>query len=212
MAKNNKKKKRKINFAHDAWWFIHNHPAFRLRWRTLVEEGTEISTSRIIVEAEDGVRYWEERHMHRRALDDIGRNISYVLVNKDGTTDDEDVNRKYTEVWLEFGPISYRADWEIESNRLRKIECEEKGYKYWESEITPDMYVDILHIHDWHLDCGAPTFDEALVKLANNILKHYGDYENDDNEHTTCGGKEVCLDCAAVDEMITRLGLRKKDN
>ena len=31
-------------------------------------------------------------------------------------------------------------------------------------------------IHDIRLDTGAPTFDEALVKLAKLVKKHYGDY------------------------------------
>jgi hypothetical protein len=28
--------------------------------------------------------------------------------------------------------------------------------------------------HDWKLDCGGKTFEEAIINLANLVLKHYG--------------------------------------
>lgn len=34
-----------------------------------------------------------------------------------------------------------------------------------------------LHTHDWQLDCGDQTFEEAIVQLANLVLKHYGSYK-----------------------------------
>ena len=33
-----------------------------------------------------------------------------------------------------------------------------------------------MNYHDTKLDCGAPTFDEALVKLARLVKRHYGDF------------------------------------
>lgn len=30
--------------------------------------------------------------------------------------------------------------------------------------------------HDYDLDCGAPTFEEALLQLAELVLLHYGPY------------------------------------
>lgn len=31
--------------------------------------------------------------------------------------------------------------------------------------------------HDISLDCGAPTYEEAIIELAQLVLKEYGDYE-----------------------------------
>lgn len=30
------------------------------------------------------------------------------------------------------------------------------------------------HTHDFNLDCGAPTFEEAIIKLAELVKVHYG--------------------------------------
>ena len=36
--------------------------------------------------------------------------------------------------------------------------------------------------HDYDLDCGAPTFEEAILQLAELVLSHYGPYTEN-----TCG-------------------------
>lgn len=33
--------------------------------------------------------------------------------------------------------------------------------------------------HDFRLDTGGDTFEEAIIKLAKLVLKYYGDYETD---------------------------------
>jgi hypothetical protein len=33
-----------------------------------------------------------------------------------------------------------------------------------------------MHFHDTDLDCGASSFDEALIELANLVMKKYGNY------------------------------------
>lgn len=43
-----------------------------------------------------------------------------------------------------------------------------------------DEESDLL-CHDVRLDVGAPTFEEAIVKLANKTLKYYGDYRKNGN-------------------------------
>ena len=61
--------------------------------------------------------------------------------------DDPSLNTKQ-EWWIECGP-------------------------YVEDEYTGN----IVSCHDWQLDCGGDTIDEALLKLAYLVLAHYGDYE-----------------------------------
>lgn len=34
------------------------------------------------------------------------------------------------------------------------------------------------YTHDINLDCGADTFENAIIKLAQLVLKEYGDYED----------------------------------
>ena len=63
------------------------------------------------------------------------------------------------------------------------------------------MYDKLVHYHDWKLDCGAPTFDEAIVKLANLVLKEYGDYIEDEDKN--CGGDEHCVDCRYIHGMMS---------
>lgn len=62
-----------------------------------------------------------------------------------------------TRVWLEAGPWSKLPD-----------ECGEK----------PGTYDEVCG-HDIKLDCGGATYEEAIVKMANLVLEHYGDYERD---------------------------------
>ena len=61
-----------------------------------------------------------------------------------------------TRVWLEFGP------W------------------YKESELTENDKANGLGecaSHDPRLDCGAPTYEEAIIRLANKTLAIYGNKE-----------------------------------
>lgn len=68
-----------------------------------------------------------------------------------GRIDDKKSLNTETEVWLECGPWYYH---------------DEKDYvekPYW----APS--------HDWNLDCGGTTFENAIIRLANLVYKHYGD-------------------------------------
>jgi hypothetical protein len=58
--------------------------------------------------------------------------------------DDESLNT-HTEVWLECG-----------------------GF------IKDEHFKEKIHCHDIDLDCGGDTFEEAIIKLANLVKKHYG--------------------------------------
>lgn len=60
--------------------------------------------------------------------------------------DDKSLNTK-TQVWLEFGGASV----DLDDNHKVQIS------------------------HDWNLDCGADTFEEAIIQLANLVDKYYND-------------------------------------
>ena len=64
--------------------------------------------------------------------------------------DDESKNTK-TEVWLEFGPWYEETDENIQKTLGSK----------W------------VHFHDVRLDCGADTFEEAIIELANLVEEYY---------------------------------------
>ena len=71
--------------------------------------------------------------------------IEVVKVNPE--TEEIDCDKKLntlTQVWLETGPV--------------------------------DTYEDSLvsYSHDYDLDCGANTFEEAIIELANLVCKKYG--------------------------------------
>lgn len=71
--------------------------------------------------------------------------IDVVKVDPNTSTiGDDDTKNTETEVWLEFGFP--------ELNKNGTVKC---------------------YTHDVDLDCGAPTFEEAVIKLANLIKKKY---------------------------------------
>lgn len=75
--------------------------------------------------------------------------------------DDKYINTE-TRIWLECGPWSKPTDPE-----LKALENTNPG------TIPPHG----MPSHDIDLDCGGATFEEAIVKLANLVLKNYGDYQ-----------------------------------
>lgn len=71
--------------------------------------------------------------------------VEIVKVNPKTMEIDEDNSKNtLTQVWLETGPISYDND-------------ENEWCKCW----------------DYRLDCGADTFEEAIIKLANKVKQYY---------------------------------------
>lgn len=80
--------------------------------------------------------------------------IEVVKVNPDTETIVKDSKKnKETRIWLECGPVV-----------LEK--------RTWE---TPVISVHVVS-HDYKLDCGGRTFEEAIVNLYHLVKKHYGDY------------------------------------
>ena len=186
-----KQKKREILFAHDAWWFLHSHPALRLNVRTVVDSRTAVrnNNQNLYIEKtlDDGssFRIYDHAHLFHYALD-CNLNIHYTHVDDKGNVSDKKSENIYTACWLEFGRLQYDSD-----------TLETRG-----------QLDHINHNHDWELDCGGPTFDEALVKLANNVLKYYGDYVDDNDGYDTCGGKATCKDCSNAESIVKRMRLR----
>jgi hypothetical protein len=84
--------------------------------------------------------------------------IEVGKVNRETLCIEEDKSKNTeTRVWLECGP------W-LKPEQL--------------DEVTREYCPDGEPTHDTNLDCGAPTFPEAIIKLANLVLKHYGNGQN----------------------------------
>jgi hypothetical protein len=83
-------------------------------------------------------------------------NIMVVKVNPEtNEIDDNDEKNIKVQIWLESGPII--------------IERIGHGCGYSNK---------IEYCHDINLDCGADTFEEAIIKLAELVKSVYGDYNN----------------------------------
>lgn len=94
---------------------------------------------------------------HPDFVDEFGSSIIHsididvVKVNpiNNCISDNKFLNTK-TRVWLEWGP---------------KIQTEiEEGKPVW------------VHSHDTDLDCGGDTFEDAIINLAELVIKKYGWY------------------------------------
>lgn len=128
-------------------------------------------------------------HFFQHAID-VNLDIHYARVDETGYVNDDRTKNLYTEVWLEFGPI----EWQRQSTS-----------HMYDNEHFKDDFTTVSHSHDYRLDAGAPTFDEALVNVANLVLKHYGDYEDDDDGYKICGGK--CDELKRLRTRTRHLGL-----
>ncbi len=69
-------------------------------------------------------------------------------------------------------PKSKRICKKDELNTLTQVWLECGGIE-WD-----DNFNGYIKCHDIRLDCGADTFEEAIVKLANLVMKYYGDGKN----------------------------------
>jgi hypothetical protein len=179
----------RISNAFDAYRFLHDHPAFRLSERseiTLNEAVFQREMGFLITKDRGGQHYRVWRHVHRRAIAE-NLDIFYTKTDKPGghgTVQEDKSKNRHVECWLEFGPLSYgySVDWE-DTTRLQ-------------------------HEHDWRLDTGGSTFDEAIVSLARLVKKFYGDYKL--GKRTDDCDTPICADCLETGFMVERLGLGKK--
>lgn len=183
---------RTIDNAYDAYHFLHDHPELMLRERHEIteEEYARGSADGFLVTKDKGGKCWREmRHLHRHAIE-MNLSIFYAKVDDTGYVNDDPAKREFTEVWLELGPeeYDYPADWYEETDRLE--------------------------YHDPDLDCGGPTFDEALVELAKLVLEHYGDYDYEATwkarRALECGAVVPCADCRQSRRHMREMGLETK--
>lgn len=86
-----------------------------------------------------------------------------VNPNTDEVDDDESKNTA-TRVWLECGRVLSREE----------VVADLKGDP---DGMIPADYAGATNFHDIDLDCGAPTFEEAIRELAGLVYDKYGDYE-----------------------------------
>ncbi len=195
-----KKTYHKITNAYEAWWFIYEHPAMRLPERNEVtpEEAAKLEAEGFWITRDVGgkcYRMW--RHLHRHALDE-NLSIHYAKTNKPGghgRVDDDDRKNKHIECWLEFGPLAYGYMYSGGSEPNGEHDTETMRHLY----------------HDVDLDTGGTTFDEALIRLAKNVRKKYGDYEERADRIGNECGKPECADCKETRRTMKRLGLKKKE-
>lgn len=51
------------------------------------------------------------------------------------------------------------------------VEC--GSHTWWDYASNKEL----VSTHDWELDCGGDTWEEAVLNLGNLVLNKYGDYE-----------------------------------
>jgi len=148
--------------TYSAYWFLSNHPKLNCRFARLIDERS-VREERALAKANrrgrvrqvrdkakwNKNRYWIVEYQSMREALEENLSIFYAKVDSRRKVNDDPAKNVCTECWLEFGPIRYEV---------------------------LDGELSLQHYHDIRLDCGAPTFDEALVKLARLVRKHYGDY------------------------------------
>jgi hypothetical protein len=186
------KKKREIKNAYEAYWFLQDHPKLNVMERTPItsEEADAMETQGYIISRDPSgqcYRYW--RHMLRHAQDH-NLDIFYTMVDpKTRRIEDDKSRNTAVECWLEFGALSY-------------------GFAYSGGDTPMGDYDDtttLHHEHDYRLDGGGSTLDEALIQLAKKVLKRYGDYSDKRVQRRFGCGKPVCADCGDVKRMRKRL-------
>ena len=85
-----------------------------------------------------------------------------------------------------------------ETNCIEKLDFLNTKLRFWVEFMTP-FYDEELkahhHIHDWELDCGGDTWEEAVEALYQKVLEKYGDYtEEDADNHRKEAMKDFDMD------------------
>lgn len=75
--------------------------------------------------------------------------------------EDDQTGNTHVRFWLEVGPWEAPTEEELENDT------------YWgdDWEGTPT--------HDYELDCGGDTYEEAIIKMAEKVREKYGDYSSE---------------------------------
>jgi len=147
-----------IKTAYDAFWFLSEHPKFQYREARLLHANEKPKLSkreRIIIYKDETPWLAKEKY---RVLEyplkgesfPQNLDIHYTKVDKNDVVNSDWSKNINVACWLEFGPMKY-------------VVCE--------GELI------LRHSHDPRLDCGGPTFEAALVELAQLVKKYYGNYK-----------------------------------
>lgn len=147
------KAKRKTFTAYEAYWFLYEHPKMQARECQIVSSAEAKRLKKdgeTIISVADDMPWCKKKYSMRefkaiRHALECNLSIYFAKVGTNGRV--SSAKGAKAECWLEFGPI----EWAVA-----------EGYAY------------LKHYHDVNLDCGAPTFDEALIKLAKLVKKNYG--------------------------------------
>jgi len=185
------KPKRKITSAYEAWHWLYSHPKLMLRARNPEpkDHANALKKQGFIITRDKNGQYWREgRHsVHHAVVDSLS--IFYAKVDADGEVNDDASLNVNEECWLELGPMEW-------------------GYATpWDEETS------LMKYHAVELDCGGKTFDEALVEMANLVLKEYGNYRKKGKypQEGACG-KPKCADCGSVKRMVRNIKRKMKKN
>lgn len=96
---------------------------------------------------------------HKEVRFDQSIDVDVVMTRPNDLTIDEDPKKNTrVQVWIECG--RWMSAKELYKGMTKEI-CDPAG--------------DGAFGHDPRLDCGADTFEEAIIKLARNVKKAYGD-------------------------------------
>lgn len=153
---------------YEAWHWLSAHPAFVAKGRKAGRKDDTLGEIKGDFWEAFGVKtgdiYDSRIQRFSEALD-----IGVAMVDPITHRIDSDVlsRNTRTEVWLECGAYDDPMTPEHETAR------NEGHYS--------DQWLDYgIPTHDYRLDCGAATFEEAILKLAALVKEHYGDYDEKD--------------------------------
>ncbi len=114
---------------------------------------------------------WWYLHNHPIAHDGVsasffGQHLDVYVAKVDPNTltiEDATARNTCTQVWLEFGPMYFKED-------MSEEEWAANHYNMWGGHPVPS--------HDVELDCGADSYEDAIIKLADLVAERYGDDRN----------------------------------
>ena len=73
------------------------------------------------------------------------------------------------------------------TNRIEDFKALNTKTQFWVEFLSP-MYIEQddewVQAHDYQLDCGGDTYEEAIEKLYKNVLNTYGDYTQQEADNT----------------------------
>ena len=103
--------------------------------------------------------------------DCLDLHFTYVNPKTDSVEDDESLNTEF-QIWVEAGP------W-VDLSEDPDFPQPERGW---------DMYNRWTPVHDYNLDCGAATMEDALIELALRVKFFYNEDGTDADWQDDCGG------------------------